>query len=166
MSLTGFLSYSRVNWQQSPSKSTPLSAANLNLMDAGIKNNNDMISNLRDEITQLNSNLVYDGIITANCSINADSPLFKKNKSVYIYGIGVIDGSIIEGFPENAYSFGMLLTFITDSSKYKSSQIYIPHSSSDILNRPIYIRTLLDGNGNSPIKNTWRMIKGDTINSY
>ena len=57
MSLTGFLSYSRVNWQQSPSKSTPLSAANLNVMDAGIKNNNDMISNLRDEVTQLNSNL-------------------------------------------------------------------------------------------------------------
>lgn len=57
MSLTGFLSYSRVNWQQSPSKSTPLSAANLNVMDAGIKNNNDMISNIRDEITQLNSNI-------------------------------------------------------------------------------------------------------------
>lgn len=57
MSLTGFLSYSRVNWQQSPSKSTPLSAANLNVMDAGIKNNNDMISNLRDEVTQLNSNI-------------------------------------------------------------------------------------------------------------
>lgn len=56
MSLTGFLSYSRVNWQQSPSKSTPLSAANLNVMDAGIKNNNDMISNLRDEVTQLNNN--------------------------------------------------------------------------------------------------------------
>lgn len=58
MSLTGFLSYSRVNWQQSPSKSTPLSAANLNIMDAGIKNNNDMISNIRDEITQLNNNKV------------------------------------------------------------------------------------------------------------
>lgn len=57
MSLTGFLSYSRVNWQQSPSKSTPLSAANLNAMDAGIKNNNDMISNIRDEITQLNNNI-------------------------------------------------------------------------------------------------------------
>ena len=57
MSLTGFLSYSRVNWQQSPSKSTPLSAANLNVMDTGIKNNNDMISNIRDEITQLNSNI-------------------------------------------------------------------------------------------------------------
>ena len=60
MSLTGFLSYSRVNWQQSPSKSTPLSAANLNTMDAGIKNNNDMISNLRDEVTQLNSNIYHN----------------------------------------------------------------------------------------------------------
>ena len=57
MSLTGFLSYSRVNWQQSPSKSTPWNATNLNIMDAGIKNNNDMISNLRDEVTQLNSNI-------------------------------------------------------------------------------------------------------------
>ena len=57
MSLTGFLSYSRVNWKQLPDKSTPLSAANLNVMDAGIKNNNDMISNIRDEITQLNSNI-------------------------------------------------------------------------------------------------------------
>lgn len=57
MSLTGFLSYSRVNWQQSPSKSTPWNATNLNVMDAGIKNNNDMISNLRDEVTQLNSNI-------------------------------------------------------------------------------------------------------------
>lgn len=56
MSLTGFLSYSRVNWQQLPSKSTPWNATNLNIMDAGIKNNNDMISNLRDEVTQLNSN--------------------------------------------------------------------------------------------------------------
>ena len=57
MSLTGFLSYSRVNWKQLPDKSTPLSAANLNAMDAGIKNNNDMISNLRDEVAQLNSNI-------------------------------------------------------------------------------------------------------------
>lgn len=57
MSLTGFLSYSRVNWQQSPSKSTPWNATNLNIMDAGIKNNNDMISNIRNEITQLNSNI-------------------------------------------------------------------------------------------------------------
>ena len=113
-----------------------------------------------------NSNLVYDGIITSNCSINVDSPLFKKNKSVYIYGLGISDGSRIEGFPKDAYSFGILLTFITDSSKYKSSQIYIPHSSLDNLNQPIYIRTLLDGNGNYPVRNTWRMMKGSVIDSY
>lgn len=68
MSLTGFLSYSRVNWQQSPSKSTPLSAANLNIMDAGIKNNNDMISNLRDEVTQLNSNMITVTNTWINCN--------------------------------------------------------------------------------------------------
>lgn len=67
MSLTGFLSYSRVNWQQSPSKSTPLSAANLNVMDAGIKNNNDMISNIRDEITQLNSNIDVKNFFAKYC---------------------------------------------------------------------------------------------------
>jgi hypothetical protein len=61
MSLTGFLSYSCVNWKQLPDKSTPLSAANLNAMDAGIKNNNDMISNLRGEVTQLNNNILDTG---------------------------------------------------------------------------------------------------------
>jgi hypothetical protein len=65
MSLTGFLSYSRVNWKQLPDKSTPLSAANLNAMDAGIKNNNDMISNLRDEVTQLNSNFGLKNLFKA-----------------------------------------------------------------------------------------------------
>lgn len=73
MSLTGFLSYSRVNWQQSPSKSTPLSAANLNTMDAGIKNNNDMISNLRDEVTQLNSNQVHYDAITIDEADDIDA---------------------------------------------------------------------------------------------
>ena len=75
MSLTGFLSYSRVNWQQSPSKSTPLSAANLNIMDAGIKNNNDMISNLRDEVTQLNNNMIYVSHMWVNC----------KGESIFSY---------------------------------------------------------------------------------
>ena len=74
MSVTGFLSYSRVNWQQSPSKSTPLSAKNLNIMDAGIKNNNDMISNLRDEVTQLNSNIEFSTLVrkAKNLELNTD----------------------------------------------------------------------------------------------
>lgn len=84
MSLTGFLSYSRVNWQQSPSKSTPLSAANLNAMDAGIKNNNDMISNLRDEVTQLNSNIDVKNSFCKNiASINGTLEGYGYNYCYY-----------------------------------------------------------------------------------
>lgn len=84
MSLTGFLSYSRVNWQQSPSKSTPLSAANLNIMDAGIKNNNDMISNIRDEITQLNSNIDVKNSFCKNiASINGTFEGYGYNYCYY-----------------------------------------------------------------------------------
>lgn len=84
MSLTGFLSYSRVNWQQSPSKSTPLSAANLNVMDAGIKNNNDMISNIRDEITQLNNNIDVKNSFCKNiASINGTLEGYGYNYCYY-----------------------------------------------------------------------------------
>lgn len=84
MSLTGFLSYSRVNWQQSPNKSTPLSAANLNVMDAGIKNNNDMISNLRDEVTQLNNNIDVKNSFCKNiASINGTLEGYGYNYCYY-----------------------------------------------------------------------------------
>lgn len=84
MSLTGFLSYSRVNWQQSPSKSTPLSAANLNVMDAGIKNNNDMISNLRGEVTQLNNNIDVKNSFCKNiASINGTLEGYGYNYCYY-----------------------------------------------------------------------------------
>lgn len=84
MSLTGFLSYSRVNWQQSPSKSTPWNATNLNIMDAGIKNNNDMISNIRDEITQLNSNIGVKNSFCKNiASINGTLEGYGYNYCYY-----------------------------------------------------------------------------------
>lgn len=84
MSLTGFLSYSRVNWQQSPSKSTPWNAANLNVMDAGIKNNNDMISNIRDEITQLNNNIDVKNSFCKNiASINGTLEGYGYNYCYY-----------------------------------------------------------------------------------
>lgn len=84
MSLTGFLSYSRVNWQQSPNKSTPWNATNLNIMDAGIKNNNDMISNLRDEVTQLNSNIDVKNSFCKNiASINGTLEGYGYNYCYY-----------------------------------------------------------------------------------
>ena len=41
------MSYTRVNWQNSPNTATPLSAENLNKMDAGIKQNADDIKQLQ-----------------------------------------------------------------------------------------------------------------------
>lgn len=53
MSLSGFISYKRVGW----TGQTPWNPTNLNIMDKGIKNNNDMIANLRDEVSALNNNI-------------------------------------------------------------------------------------------------------------
>lgn len=89
MSLTGFLSYSRVNWQQSPSKSTPWNASNLNIMDAGIKNNNDMISNLRDEVTQLNNNINFSYLVKKAKNLPTKSDL----NNITASGIYYLDGS-------------------------------------------------------------------------
>lgn len=66
MSLTGFISYKRVGW----TGQTPWNPTNLNIMDKGIKDNNDMIANLRSEVSALNNNMtllflntiVYKGV--------------------------------------------------------------------------------------------------------
>lgn len=54
MSLSGFIAYKRVGW----TGQTPWNPTNLNIMDKGIKDNNDMIANLRSEVSALNSNKV------------------------------------------------------------------------------------------------------------
>lgn len=95
MSLTGFLSYSRVNWQQSPSKSTPWNATNLNVMDAGIKNNNDMISNLRDEVTQLNSNISNNDIEGTFNYLGLELVIYNKSGIRYLHS----SGRLTQAFP-------------------------------------------------------------------
>lgn len=95
MSLTGFLSYSRVNWQQSPSKGTPWNATNLNIMDAGIKNNNDMISNLRDEVTQLNNNISSNDIESVSNYLGLEFTIYRKNGIRYLHS----GGRLTEDFP-------------------------------------------------------------------
>lgn len=60
MSLTGFISYKRVGW----TGQTPWNPSNLNIMDKGIKDNNDMIANLRSEVSALNSNIIRTNIST------------------------------------------------------------------------------------------------------
>ena len=47
------MAYTRVNWQNSPSHATPLSAENLNVMDEGIKNLDDSMTEATDDISTL-----------------------------------------------------------------------------------------------------------------
>lgn len=123
MSLTGFLSYSRVNWQQSPSKSTPLSATNLNIMDAGIKNNNDMISNLRDEVTQLNSNI--------------------EIKHCYCKNIASVNGTF-EGY---GYNYCYYNKSTKTGILYFSSKIETPDSSQNNFTGYYDVKTVLENMG-------------------
>lgn len=62
------------------------------------------------------------------------------------------------GFPNRAYPYGCLVTFITQKTtstheNYKNAQIYIPHNGSNNDSAlSVYIRTYRDGND---VK-TWR----------
>lgn len=159
MSLTGFLSYSRVNWQQSPSKSTPLSAANLNIMDAGIKNNNDMIANLRSEVSALNNNLTmsllaYDDVTNDSTSIEYD--VYNNRAGIYIQLVSVKLGDTekIKGYPKGIYGYGTLITImrqvgISSKEQWRNAQIYIPH------NGKMVYRTLAN--------DKWQCVDGTTV---
>lgn len=121
MSLTGFLSYSRVNWQQSPSKSTPWNATNLNVMDAGIKNNNDMISNLRDEVTQLNSNIDFSYLVKKAKDLQPKSDLNNITASGIYYMSGEPEWLNV---PSSNVTNCYLIVFALSSSR--CTQIILP----------------------------------------
>ena len=86
MSLTGFISYKRVGW----TGQTPWNPTNLNIMDKGIKDNNDMIANLRSEVSALNSNIEivdissYLRIPEETLSYITRAKLFKMGGFVFI----------------------------------------------------------------------------------
>ena len=166
MSLTGFISYKRVGW----TGQTPWNPTNLNIMDKGIKDNNDMIANLRGEVSALNNNFYMetDGIITGNESINLDSALFVDRKKLYIHPVICpnVSKMPIEGFPKNVYAYGVLITYIGNANIYNCTQIYIPHC--DYTNvwgdrDKIFVRTLGDTNNNA---NCWKAIATQKYEAY
>ena len=81
------MAYNRVNWQNSPSHSTPLSAENLNVMDEGIKNLDDSMTELQtsvegntEDISDLKEDLdeatnCFDVVTSANVyDVNSSTP--------------------------------------------------------------------------------------------
>lgn len=79
MSLTGFISYKRVGW----TGQTPWNPTNLNIMDKGIKDNNDMIANLRSEVSALNSNIAFYNCFMKNFISESDCYGYGYNYIIY-----------------------------------------------------------------------------------
>lgn len=150
-----FIEYVKQLWKNGPGGGTPWSAARLNHMEDGIKNNNSMISELNNNII----GTMGDNGISSGGSINIDSGLFSSHKPLYIHIITTQYPSSIAGMPQGAYGYGVLITLL---SKYESiwgtCQIYIPHASET--SRPIYIRTLGDTYKGKP---SWRLIEATQI---
>lgn len=61
------MSYTRVNWQDSPSTTTPISAANLNTMDAGIKDLDTALTTTSESLTQSITTLSNRAKVTELC---------------------------------------------------------------------------------------------------
>lgn len=133
MSLTGFLSYSRVNWQQSPSKSTPWNATNLNIMDAGIKNNNDMISNIRDEITQLNNNIEFSTLVNKAKNLEPNTDL----NTITTSGIYYLSNAATWGNAPNTKVTNSYLIVIALNTK-RCTQIILPGNDTAMYIRSTY----------------------------
>lgn len=86
MSLSGFISYKRVGW----TGQTPWNPSNLNIMDKGIKDNNDMIANLRDEVSALNNNITLT-IIEVNFLADYGKIEKQLQNGTYLYVNSHID---------------------------------------------------------------------------
>jgi hypothetical protein len=51
------MSYTPINWEDYPSKATPLNAKNLKHMDEGIEQNAEDIDDIKEEVSSLNSDM-------------------------------------------------------------------------------------------------------------
>lgn len=133
MSLTGFLSYSRVNWQQSPSKGTPWNATNLNIMDKGIKDNNDMIANLRSEVSALNSNIEFSTLIRKAKNLEPNTDL----NTITTSGIYYLPNAVTWGNTPNTKVTNCYLIVFALNSK-RCTQIILPGNDEYIYYRSTF----------------------------
>ena len=83
------MAYTRVNWQDSPSHATPLSAENLNVMDEGIKNLDDSMTEATGDITTLETTV--SGHTT---SIGTLANLTTTEKSSLVGAINEVDADV------------------------------------------------------------------------
>lgn len=65
------MSYTRVNWVDSPSTATPIDAANLNVMDAGVAANATAIANLNTNAVQVGAHNATAFTLSAGSGVPA-----------------------------------------------------------------------------------------------
>ena len=89
----------------------------------------------------------------------------KDEACIIISNISAKNGAqnAIIGYPQNAYPYGSLMTFIPHGNYYTTSQIYIPHNTDYF-----FVRTLADGvgeSGETRIGIRWRKISCAFVDS-
>lgn len=117
MSLTGFISYKRVGW----TGQTPWNPTNLNIMDKGIKDNNDMIANLRSEVSALNSNIDFSYLVKKAKMLDAHTDLnIVIESGIYYLSNAATWGNLPNSEVTNCY----LLVFSFNANR--CTQIILP----------------------------------------
>ncbi len=95
------LSYTRVNWVNYPTTTTPVNAENLNIMDAAISAATTQINTNTTDITTLNSNIIYDVNAWDTSRFSASAKAFVKKHEITITGFVTVlfSSSTPESYP-------------------------------------------------------------------
>lgn len=168
------MAYSRVNWQNSPSTSTPINATNLNNMDAAIKTNDDkLLGNApmgNVVVDSIRSKNMWQPILVGNqnncnVSLSGNTYTFAATGSDMFYGnIASTGTSYTTGMgelfkvqPSTTYSLSLsnsnfsknYVSFFNSSKVSLSYQRYDSNSFSFTTPSNCYYICIRIGNGNS-----------------
>lgn len=130
------MSYTRVNWQDAPSVSTPVSASNLNKMDAGIKQNADDIEALQQH--------TYDSALNDTSTNAPQTKAVKKAIEDAVESVTIITDPTLsnEGQAADAKATGEAV------AQVKSHIYYIDAKPINLIDLDSVVSGYLDGNGN------------------
>ena len=129
MSLTGFISYKRVGW----TGQTPWNPTNLNIMDKGIKDNNDMIANLRSEVSALNSNIEFSTLVNKAKNLEPNTDLNTITTSGIYY---LLNAVAWENAPNTKVTNSYLIVIAVNTKR--CAQILLPGNDEYIYYRSTY----------------------------
>lgn len=129
MSLSGFIAYKRVGW----TGQTPWNPTNLNIMDKGIKDNNDMIANLRSEVSALNSNIEFSTLVNKAKILEPNTDLNTITTSGIYY---LLNAVAWENAPNTKVTNSYLIVIAVNTKR--CAQILLPGNDEYIYYRSTF----------------------------